>query len=173
MAGAFVWRGEFWYRAAVIGTVVGAALGVLAWVDSGFVAAGIAVLVIVGSASGIGVARRMARLWPAARELTGADRAAVVRATRRGERQRDPRLVHAANDYRAGIRAAAETPRRYRWLLAVVLVIALAAALWDARYGSVGNVVVSVGYLLALAVELSWWPKRRRQLLTNVDRACR
>lgn len=169
---AFIWRGGFWYRAAVIGSGIGLGLGVLAWIDSGFLPAGIAVLAIVGSFSGIWMARRMARSWPAARDLTGADRVSVVRAARRGQPLSDPRLVQAANDYRVGMHAAAEASRRYRWFLAVMLTIAAAAALWDARYGSVGNALVSVIYLILLALELFWWPKRQRQLLVNVDRAC-
>jgi len=170
---AFVWRSGFTGRALIVGAGVGMVLGVLSWLDSGFWVSGVLVLVIVGTFYGIWMARRMARYWPMSKQLTGADRVAVVRAARAGERIEDPRLVDAARDYGRGVHAAAETARPFRWLLPLVLVVALASALWDAVFGSVGNAVVSVIYLAALAVELSWWPRRQAQLLANVDRACR
>ncbi len=73
-------------------------------------------------------------------------------------------MVDAARDYCRGVHAA-ETARPFRWLLPLVLVVALASALWDAVFGSVSSGVVSVIYLAALAVELSWWPRRQAQLL--------
>ncbi|MGW4096069.1 hypothetical protein [Mycobacterium sp. NPDC004974] len=169
---AFVWRSGFVGRAMIIGAGVGAVVGVLAWLDSGFWVSGVLVFVIVGVFYGIGMARRMARYWPMSKELAGTDREAVVRAARGGERIDDPRLVDAARDYSRGVHAAAETARPFRWLLPVVLVVAAASALWDAVFGSVGNVVVSVIYLAALAVELAWWPRRQAQLLANTRQAC-
>ncbi len=44
-------------------------------------------------------------------------------------------------------------------------------AVWDAAYGSWGNAIVSVIYLVLLLLEVFWWPKRQRQLLANADRA--
>lgn len=169
---AFVWRGGFLYRTTIIGGCVGLGLGVLAWIDSGFLPAGVAVLVIVGPCHGIWMARRMARLWPANKELSGADRVSVARAVRRGERLHDERLVDAANGYRAAMHTAAETARRFRWFLMAVLAIAVVTAAWDAKHGTVGNAVVSVIYLALLLIEFFWWPKRQAQLLANVDRAC-
>lgn len=170
---AFVWRSGFAGRALIVGAGVGFVLGALAWLDSGFWVSAVLVLVIVGTFYGIWMARRMARYWPTSQQLTGADRVAVVRAARAGRRIEDPRLVDAARDYGRGVHEAAETARPFRWLLPLVLVVALASALWDAVFGSVGNAVVSVIYLAALAVELFWWPRRQAQLLANVDRACR
>lgn len=170
---AFVWRSGFAGRALIVGAGVGLVLGALAWLDSGFWVSGVLVLVIVGTFYGTWMARRMARYWPTSQQLTGADRVAVVRAARAGRHIEDPRLVDAARDYGRGVHEAAETARPFRWLLPLVLVVALASALWDAVFGSVGNAVVSVIYLAALAVELSWWPRRQAQLLANVDRACR
>lgn len=169
---AFVWRGGFWGRALMIGGSVGLVLGVLSWLDSGFWISGVAVLVIVGSFYGVWMARRMVRYWPMSRELAGADRVAVVRAARTGERIDDPRLVDAARDYDRGVHEAAEAARPFRWLLPLVLIVAVASALWDAAFGSVGNAVVSVVYLVALVVELVWWPKRQAQLLANIRQAC-
>lgn len=81
---AFVWRGGFLSRALIVGATVGAVLGLLAWIDSGFPLAGVCVAVIVGIPYGIWMARRMSRFWPAA-GLDGADRVAVVWAARNGE----------------------------------------------------------------------------------------
>lgn len=170
---AFVWRSGFAGRALIVGAGVGLVLGALAWLDSGFWVSGVLVLVIVGTFYGIWMARRMARYWPMSTQLTGVDRVAIVRAARAGRRIEDPRLLDAARDYGRGVHEAAETARPFRWLLPLVLVVALASALWDAVFGSVGNAVVSVIYLAALAVELSWWPSRQARLLANVDRACR
>ncbi|OLP03078.1 hypothetical protein BVU76_06690 [Mycolicibacterium porcinum] len=169
---AFVWRSGFAGRALVIGAAVGVVLGVLAWLDSGFWLSGVIVLVIVGTFYGIWMARRMARYWPMSKELTGGQRVTVVRAARAGQRIDDPRLAGAIRDFGRGVDAAVESARPFRWLLPVVLVVAAASALWDAAFGSVGNVVVSVIYLAALAVELFWWPKRQAQLLTNIRQAC-
>jgi hypothetical protein len=169
---AFVWRRGFWGRALLIGGSVGFVLGELSWLDSGFWISGVLVLVIVGTFYGVWMARRMARYWPMSGQLTGADRVRVVAFARRGEHIDDPRLVEAARDYDRGVHEAAEAARPFRWLLPVVLIVAAASALWDAVFGSVGNAVVSVVYLVALAVELFWWPQRHAHLLANVRQAC-
>jgi hypothetical protein len=169
---AFVWRGGFVYRALIVGGSVGFCLAVLAWLDSGFWVAGAAAFVIIGVFYGTWLPLRMSRYWPAAKQLDGADRVAVASAARNGDPIDDPRLVPAAVDYRRGMHAAAERARPLRWLLLVVLVVAVGTTAWDAVFGSWGNAVASVIYLAALLIELIWWPKRREQLLANIDRAC-
>ncbi|OBJ38860.1 hypothetical protein A5630_02515 [Mycolicibacterium mucogenicum] len=169
---AFVWRGGFFSRAAIVGGSVGLSLGTLAWIDSGLLLTGVIVLVVVGLTYGVWMARRMARLWPTAAQLSGMDRVRVARATRRGERLPEKRLVHAANDYRVAMHAAADAAHGFRWLVAFLLAVAAGTAVWDAWYGSAGNAVVSAIYLVMLLIEVFWWPRRRRQLLENVDRAC-
>ena len=129
------------------------------------------VLVIIGVFYGIWMARRMARFWPGAKQLSGDERVTVVRAARRGERIDDARLAKAVIDYSNGMHAAAETARPFRWLLIVVLVVAVGTAVWDAVFGSWGNAIASGIYLVLLAIELLWWPKRQAQLLSNADRA--
>jgi hypothetical protein len=133
---------------------------------------GAVVFVILSVFYGLWMPLRMARYWPAAKQLDGAVRVAVVAAARNGDRIDDPRLLAAADDYRRGMRAAAEQAWPLRWLLLVVLVVAVATTAWDAVFGSWGNAAASVIYLAALLVELIWWPKRRAQLLADVDRAC-
>jgi hypothetical protein len=154
-----------------VGGAVGIALGAMAWLDSGFPLSGVIVLVVVGVFYGIWMARRMARYWPGAKQLSGDERVTVVRTTRRGERIDDARLAKAVIDYSSGMHTAAETARAFRWLLIVVLVVAVGTAVWDAVFGSWGNAIASGIYLVLLAIELLWWPKRQQQLLTNGDRA--
>lgn len=168
---AFVWRGGALRRALTIGVPVGLGLGVLAWLDSGFLLTGLVVFVIVGLFYGVWMARRMAHYWPGARDFDGADRVAVVDAVRRGERVDDPRLARGAIDYAAGLHAAAEAVRPLRWLFVLVLVVAVGTALWDTIFGSIGNAVASGVYLVMLLIELFWWPKRLELLLANADRA--
>jgi hypothetical protein len=55
----------------------------------------------------------------------------------------------------------------------LVLVVSVAAAVYDAVFGSWGNVVVSVIYLVLLLLEVFWWSKRQKQLLANADEAVR
>jgi hypothetical protein len=168
---AFVWRGGAFRRALTIGGSVGVSLGALAWIDSGFLLSGVLVLVIIGVFYGIWMPRRMARYWPGAKQLSGEERVTVVRTARRGEHIRDPALAQAVIEYSEGLHAAAEQGRPFRWLVPLVLVVAVATAVWDALFGSWGNVVASGIYFLALLIELFWWPKRRDELLANADRA--
>jgi hypothetical protein len=168
---AVVWRGGFAGRAAIIGGVAGICLGALSWLDSGLLLSGVIVLVVVGTFYGIWMARRMARYWPGAKQLSGEDRVSVVRAARRGERVGDARLSRAVVDYNSGLHAAAEQGRPFRWVLPLVLVVSVGLAVWDATFGSWGNAIASAIYLAALVIEVSWWPKRRARLLANGDRA--
>lgn len=165
-----MWRGGFVVRTLTIGVVVGLCLGMLAWLDSGFWLAAVIVFVVVGTFYGIWMARRMARYWPGAKELTGDVRVRVARAVRRGEAIDDARLAQPVIDYSRGLHAAAEK-RMWRWLLIVILAVAVGTAIWDSVAGSWGNTVASVIYLAALLVELFWVPKWQAQLLTNADRA--
>jgi hypothetical protein len=168
---AFVWRGGFFRRALIIGGAVGIALGALAWLDSGFLSSGVIVLVIGGVFYGIWMPRRMARYWPGAKQLSGDERVTVVRTARGGERIGNSRLAQAVVDYSSGVHAAAEKARPFRWLLILILVVAVGTAAWDAVFGSWGNAAASAIYLVLLFIELFWWPKRQQQLLANAERA--
>jgi hypothetical protein len=143
----------------------------MAWLDSGFLLSGVIVLVVVGAFYGIWMARRMARYWPGAKQLSGDERVTVARTARRGERIGDARLAQAIVDYSSGLHAAAERARPFRWLIPIVLVVSVGTAAWDAVYGSWGNAIASGIYLVLLAIEVFWWPKRQAQLLANADRA--
>ena len=167
----FLWRAGLLGRAVAAGTAIGFFLGALAWLDSGIALAGAAVFVIVGTAYGIWMRRRMARYWPGASRLTGAQRELVVRITRSGGPVEQPAVAAAVIEYRDGLRAAVENAYPFRWLVGLVLVVALASALWDVVAGSARDVVASCVYVGLLLFELFWWPGRRDRLLANADRA--
>ena len=168
---AFVWRYGPILRGLILGIGVGGFLGVLGWLDSGFWFVGLFLFLVLCVFYGVWMARRMARQWPGAKQLSGPDREQVARAARGGQRVDDPRLARAVIDYRDGMHQAAERGRLFRLLVWFVLVVAVGTAAWDAAFGSWGNAVVSCIYLVMLLLELFWWPKRQRQLLANVDRA--
>lgn len=168
---AFAWRGGFLRRGLTIGAPFGIVLGAMAWIDSGMLLGGVITVVVTGLVYGILMPRRMKRYWPGAKQLSDDDRVAVVRAARRGERIGDARLAQAVGEYSQGLHAAVEAARPFRWLMPLVLVVAVGAAVYDAVYGSWGNAVASVIYFVALLFELFWWPKTRDQLLADADRA--
>jgi len=168
---AEVWRGGAVRRAVTIGVPTGLFFGALAWLDSGFFLAGAMVVVIVGAGYGIWMARRMARYWPGASELTDAQRVTVVTTARRGIPVGAAALAPAVIAYSQGLHAAAEKGRPWRWLVVVVLIGVAMMALWDAVMGSWGNVLASLIYLVLVGLEMSWWPVRRTELLGNANRA--
>jgi hypothetical protein len=166
-----VWRYGPILRGVLLGVSVGAVLGALSWLDSGFLLSGVIVFVVLSVFYGWWMARRMARHWPSATQLSGSERERVARAARCGEPIDDPRLGPALTDYRNGLHEAAEKARGFRWLIWFVLVVAVGTAAWDAANGSWGNTIASAIYLVMLLLEMFWWPKRQRQLLVNADRA--
>lgn len=167
---AVVWRGDSAVRGVLTGTCLGLFFGGVAWLDSGMWLAGVVVLVVLGVGSGVWMARRMVRYWPSAGELTGAQRHTVADSVRHG-RAVDTALAHAALDYRRGLHAVADHHRPVRWLIVVLLVIAVAVAAWDAVNGSWGNVVASLIYLLIIGFEVVGLPRWQRRLLANADKA--
>jgi len=168
---AFVWRGGAFRRALTLGVAIGIFLSALAWIDSGLLLGAIITFVMTSVVYGIVMRRRMAWYWPGAKQLTGDERVTVVRTARRGERIGDARLAQAVIDYSRGFHDAAETGRFVRWFLIFILVVAMGTAVWDGVFGTWGNAVASVIYLVLLLFELFWWPKRLEQLLANTERA--
>ena len=168
---AFVWRYGPILRGLILGLAVGGFLGALAWLDSGLLIGGLIAFVILFLFYGVWMARRMVRYWPSAKQLSGAERERVAGAARRGVRIDDARLVPALTDYRNGLHESAEKARPFRWLIPLVLVVGVGTAVYDAVFGSWGNVIVSAIYLVMLVLEVFWWPKRQEQLLANADQA--
>lgn len=170
---AFVWRGGVVRRALTLGGSVGLCLGVLAWLDSGFWLTGVIVFVVVGAFYGTWMARRMTKYWPQWVDLAADERVSVVSAARTGGQLAEARLAPALVTYVRGLHAAAEDARPLRWVVIVVLIVAIGTAVWDVVLGTWGNAIVSAVYLFALMIEILWWPKRQKTLLDNADRAAR
>lgn len=171
MMPSWVWRGGAVFRAVIVGLSVGIFFGALGWAESGSIAALIAVGVLGPLVFGIGIARRMARLWPAAEKLIGADRAAVVRAARRGQEIDEPQLAHAVIEYASGLRQAQEQARRYRWVIPLVAILSLILAVTDSFFGSIRLALVSWLWVAIVVAELLWWPRKQVDLLSNAERA--
>ncbi|KAA0111873.1 hypothetical protein [Mycolicibacterium sp. P1-5] len=168
---AFVWRGGGFIRAVLVGFGSGAFLGLLAWLESGLWFAGLIVLAIMTVFYGIWIGRRMVKYWPGAKALTGEQRVRVAGVTRWGGRIGDPVLAQPVVDYADGMRRSAEAGRHFRWVVPLILVVAIGTAVWDAVFGSTRDVIASCVYLVLLGFELFWWPGRRDRLLVNADRA--
>ncbi|MBV9640423.1 MAG: hypothetical protein JO330_12810 [Mycobacteriaceae bacterium] len=168
---AWVWRGGTAFRVVSVGLAVGVFFGVLGWVEAGSVVALVALVVLGPIVFGIPMARRMARFWPGAKALSGADRVAVVRATRRGQNIGEARLGHAVIEYGSGLREAHEQARRYRWVVPVVAALSLILALTDSFFGSIRLALVSWLWVAVIVVELLWWPGKRADLLSDAERA--
>jgi hypothetical protein len=168
---AWVWRGGAVFRAVSVGLAVGVFFGALGFAESGSVAALIALVALGPIVFGIPTARRMARFWPGAKMLSGEDRVAVVRATRRGHTIGETSRAHAVIEYSSGLREAHDHARRYRWVVPFVAPLSLILALTDSFFGSIRLALVSWLWVAIIAVELLWWPGKRADLLSNAGRA--
>jgi hypothetical protein len=168
---AWVWRFGVILRALIVGPAVGAVLGLLAFFGSNTVLAGLVAFVIVTPLYGAMMARRMVKYWPGAKNLTGTDRVAVTRTVRSGRDIGDPRLAPEVIAYSRGLHAASEHSRLWWWLIVVLGVVALGAAIFDTITAPVGEAVVSWLYFAFFGIEAWWWPRRQAQLLANARRA--
>jgi hypothetical protein len=168
---AWVWRFGSILRALIVGPVVGVVIGLLAFLGSGVVLAGLVAFVTVSLLYGAMLARRMVKYWPGANKLTGADRVAVTRAVRGGRDVGDRRLAPAVIAYSRGLHAAAERSRLWWWLIVVLGVVALGMAIFDTITAPVGEAVVSWLYFAFFPIEAWWWPRRQAQVLANARRA--
>lgn len=167
---AIVWRGGSVLRALTIGVGFGAALGALAWIDSGLFLGFVVAFVLGGAIYGVLMSRRMARYWPDSFRLPGAERVALVRAARHGEMSSNPSWAAPTISYSEGLHAAV-VKLPVQWLVWLIVLVFAGSAAYDAVQGSIGNGIASFVYLAAVVVELFWWPKREAQLLANCDRA--
>lgn len=161
------WRGGTLTRALMIGATAGLFFGALTLLDSGLPLVGVVVFVVTGAAMGWSATRRMSRYWPGASDFSGAERVAIVRTARRGYQVNNRRPAAGVIDYSAGLQAATERLYPYRWVVCLVLVVALGTAVSDAVTGSVRDTAASCIYLGLQAIELTWSPARRRELLLN------
>jgi hypothetical protein len=95
---AWAWRGGRVLGALTLGVIAGVFLSALSFADSGLWLSSLIVLVILTPFYAILMGRRMRKFWPGANDVAGADRVAVVRAARRGERIGDAALAPAVVD---------------------------------------------------------------------------
>jgi hypothetical protein len=168
---AWVWRFGLIVRALIAGLALGVFVGLLAWIGSDVAAPALVVLVVVTLVYGAFMARWMSKYWPGAKDLSGPDRVAVVRAARRGRDIGDPRLAPGVIEYSRALQTAAERFRLWWWLIALLGVVALGAAIADTIYAPVREVVVSWLYFAFFPIEAWWWPRRQAGLLANAERA--
>jgi Flp pilus assembly protein TadB len=167
----WIWRGGTVRRVLGIGLPAGALLGAFAFADSGSVLGFVLAAIVCGFVYGVGMTWRMGRSWPRAHELDAADRVAVIRAVRHGEKISEDRLAPDVVEYCERLREAQEKRHPYRWLIPAGAVLALIIAVFDTLAGSVLSALVSWLILAFFLVELLWWPKRQARFLANVERA--
>lgn len=158
-------------RALGAGLAAGVFFGLFVLLESGAWAAAAVVLLVLTPLHGVRVARRMSRVWPAGGDLAPADRAAVVRATRRGETVAGPRLAPDVVRHAEALRVTAEQDRLRRWVMGLVAVVALALAGYDTVAGTAREALVSWLVVALVVLDLVWWPRRRDRLMTRVRRA--
>jgi hypothetical protein len=168
---AWTWRGGPAFSALGAGLPVGFFFGALGFAESGSVVALLALIVLGPLVYGIPMARRMTRFWPEAKMVSGADRVAVVRASRRGEDIGEARLAHAVIDYGSGLRAASAQARRFWVVVPVVAAVSLILAVTDSVFGPIRLALVSWLWVALVLIEMFWWPRRLTCLLANTARA--
>jgi hypothetical protein len=167
---AWAWRFGVLVRALMVTAAFGGVVGLLALFGSNLWIAGVAAFVCVIVIYTPFVGRRMIKLWPGAKDLSGSDRVAVVAAARTGADVGDSRLARGVIDYSSGLKAAAER-RLWRWFLALLGSMALVVAILDTLFSPVGEYVVSWLYFAYFPIEAWWWPRRQSQLIANAERA--
>jgi hypothetical protein len=167
---AWAWRGGAVQRAVCVGVPVGIFLAALVFAESGVVLGAVITFVVISIFYGIVMARRMSQFWPAAKDLSGGDRVAVVRATRCGQDIDDARLAAAAIEYGGGLREAREQARRSQWMVWLGAAAVLVLAVLDSISRPPRTAAVSWLFVVFFAVEIFWWPRARDRLLINAER---
>ncbi|MFE2586812.1 hypothetical protein [Streptomyces sp. NPDC059378] len=167
----WVWQGGPSRRALGTGIPTGLFLGAFALVESGYWIAAAVVFLLLSPLHGIRTARRMGRAWPGAAQLDAADRAAVVRVTRRGADLGDPRLAPAVIDYAEALRNVREQDRIRRWVVAGLATVALVLALYDTHSGETGQAVASWLVLALFLLDLTWRPGQEDTVVSRAQRA--
>ncbi len=170
---AWAWRGGPVRRGVCVGIPVGFFLATLVLAESGLVLGGVVAFVVTSVFYGALMARRMGRFWPAAKDLSGAERVAVVRAARQGRRLDDARLASAAVEYALGLRDAREQARAGRWLVWLAAAAMVVLAVLDSVSASPRSTFVSWLFVVFFAVEIFWWPRVRDRLVVNAERTVR
>lgn len=166
---AWAWRGGPVRRGVCVGIPVGFFLATLVLAESGLVLGGVIAFVVTSVFYGAVMARRMGRFWPAAKDLSGAERVAVVRAARQGRRLDDARLASAVVEYATGLCDAREQARAGRWLVWLTAAAMVVLAVLDSVSALPRSAFVSWLFVVFFAVEIFWWPRVRDRLVVNAE----
>jgi hypothetical protein len=167
---AWAWRGGPVYRAVCLGVPVGIFLAALVFAESGVLQGALVAFVVLAILNGIMMARRMAKAWPAAVDLSPDERVAVSSAARRGHRIEDARLAPAAVEYVVALRNARAKARRWQWGVWLGGAAMVVLAVIDSFFATPRVAAVSWVVVAFFAVEILWWPRAQDRLLANAER---
>jgi hypothetical protein len=174
---AWAWRGGPVYRTVCLGVPVGIFLAALVFAESGVWLGTLVAFVVLAIFNGIMMARRMAKAWPAAADLSPAERVEVSSAARRGHRIEDERLAPAAVEYVGALRNARAQARRWQWVAWLGGAAMLVLAVIDSLFATPRVAAVSWAVVVFFAVEIFWWPRVQDRLMANAEHteesACR
>lgn len=171
MIPGWVWERKPVGRALGVGVPTGLFAGAFALIESGAWPIAAVVFLVLTGFYGPMTARRMSKAWPGAQELSRAGRAAVVRATRRGEDIGEARLAPAVVAYADGLRRTRERGGWVRWVVLFAAVVSVFVALDDTFHGSTGEAVSSWLVVALFIADLTWRPRREARLMTHADQA--
>ncbi|MFF4544681.1 hypothetical protein [Streptomyces sp. NPDC001435] len=167
----WVWERKPVGRALGVGVPTGLFAGAFALIESGAWPIAAVVFLVLAVFYGPMMARRMSRAWPGTEELSRAERAAVVRSTRRGEDIGDARLAPAVVAYADGLRQTRERGGWVRWVVLFAAVVSVFVALNDTLHGSTGEAVSSWVVVALFIADLTWRPRREARLMAHADQA--
>jgi hypothetical protein len=153
-----------------VGVPVGIFLAALVFAESGVPLGAVVVFVVISVFNGIMVARRMGRAWPAANDLSPADRVAVSAAARRGHEIDEARWGAPAIEYVGALREAREQSRRLRWPIWLGGAAVLVLAVVDTLTATTRLAAVSWLFVVFFAIEIFWWPRIQDRLVANAER---
>ena len=168
---AWVWCFGLFVRGLIVGFAVAVVPALLGLFGSNSPLIALIVLVVVWVVYGAFAARRMSKFWPGAKDLSGADRVAVARATRSGRDVGDLRLAPAVIEYSGGLRDANEHAPWARWLIVLLGLVAFGVAIADTIFSPPVEAVVSWLYFAFFPVEAFCWPRIAARLIANAKGA--
>ncbi len=166
-----VWGGGRLRSAIRIGAPAGAVFGAIRFAEYGSLGDAIFAALFFGVFFGATMALISRKAWPGQGNLRSTDRAAVVRAVRRGEDIGEARLAWAVIEYCVVSRRTRERDRRYHWVLWLFAGLTLVIAVSDTFAGSVRSALVEWGLVAFWTTFLFWLPGRRTQLESNAGLA--
>jgi hypothetical protein len=166
-----VWRrGRLW-SAVRIGAPAGAFVGLIQFAQSGSADRALRGGIFFGLFFGAAMALVVWRSWPGAKDLSSADRVAVQRIVRRGEKIEEARLAPAVLEYAGVVRRTQEREDRRRWVLWVFAGATVIVALAVTIRGTAREEVVWWALVALWAGLLLWLPRRQARLQSHASHA--